>query len=426
MPTTSYTAYSLYSYNVSPVIGMAGRITDNGTTITPIPNMKTYSGTPGAGDPQLEGFADPSGNLRIAVAPYVGGTGETVEIRNALTGAIVGTPHTWASVDNLYGLVLVGSYLYAIDYDNARVVEINPTTYTQTGVTYTLSSSFFPAGNVPHGQGLINIGGTLYGLFSIANSSFTTYANSVLVRFTITGGSSISVAANDYNNSFGKNAFAMANQGSDLYVACIGGAQVGGTPNVNSALQKIAFGAANLATAAVTTVFGYSATYPYEVRDISFNGTTAYVLLGAYDAGFTMKGVLLQTTTAFSSFATINSFTGGAPGYYWAAQYIDNNRILFARGNEILYYNAASTGTPVATLTITGGSLKSAGTNYDTLNDMSYVGSRTTTPLAVRGYRSPTQVSRSARAIQARSIAQGRPELTADELRRLDEVAAES
>ncbi|WP_261402212.1 hypothetical protein [Chenggangzhangella methanolivorans] len=29
---------------------------------------------------------------------------------------------------------------------------------------------------------------------------------------------------------------------------------------------------------------------PYDIRDISFKGSTAYVLLGAYDANFTMTG----------------------------------------------------------------------------------------------------------------------------------------
>lgn len=431
MTTTSYTAYSLYTFT-GTVTGMAGRITDDGTTITPLPNMVTYTGTPGAGDPEIEGFID-GANLRIAVAPYVGGTGETVGIYDATTGSLVGsTTHSWSSVNNMFGIEKIGSNFYVLDFDNARIVRVN-SSYNQAtpppAVAWNFASDpvtgpLIPSGYSVHGQAIVNIGGTLYGLFTLTNGAWTTYQNSVLVKFTISGTGAVSVATNDYNNTIGKNAFAMAVQGSDLYIASLGGSQNAGSPNTNSALQKIAYGTSPLNGATVTNVFGYNATYPYEVRDISFNGTTAYVLVGAYDASFVMKGKLLQTTTAFSSFTTISDFSTGAPGYYWAARYIDNNRVLFAKGNSILYYNAASTTTPVATLTIAAGSLESAGSSFTNLNDMSYVGSKTATGLRVRGYRSPTQVSRTARGVQARTIARGRPELLPAELDLLETLLA--
>ncbi|MCJ2189213.1 hypothetical protein [Novosphingobium beihaiensis] len=424
MTTTSYTAYSLNSYASTP-IGMAGRITDDGSTITPLPNMKVYTGT-GAGDPQVEGFADTGNNLRIAATRYTGSGGPGVDIYNAETGTSVAADRTWANVTNLYGLVKVGSFLYALDFDNARLVEINPATYLETGKIFNFStdpttSGLYTSGtDFVHGQAIIEIGGVLFGLFTITNSSWTTYKNSVLVRFTI-GSSSITVGSTAYNNNIEKNAFQMAVQGSDLYIASIGGYQSAGAPNTNSALQKIAYGTSNLTTATVNTVFGYSAAYPYEVRDISFNGTTAYVLVGAYDSSYVMKGKLLQTTTAFSNFTAISDFSTGAPGYFWAAQYIDNNRILFAKGNPILYYNAASPATPVATLTISSGSLMAApNISYDSLNDVSYVGAKTTTPLRVRGYRSPAQVSHSPRGVAARAILKGRPDLLPEELEELE------
>lgn len=167
-----------------------------------------------------------------------------------------------------------------------------------------------------------------------------------------------------------------------------------------------------------------SATYPYEFRDISFDAAgAAYVLLGAYSSSWQMAGKLLKTAN-FTTFTTVNDFSAGAAGYFWAAQYTgDNNRVWFARGNSILVYNAASLTTPVSTLTVTAGSLKSTGQPFDSLNDMSYVGAAGALK-TIRGYRSPTQVSRSARGVQARAIAQGRPELTPEELQQLEQSLA--
>ncbi len=105
--------------------------------------------------------------------------------------------------------------------------------------------------------------------------------------------------------------------------------------------------------------------------------------------------------------------------------YIDNDRILFARGNDVLYYDAASKTSSVATLTISAGSMQSAGSNYPSLNDMTYAGAETTA-MTVRGYRSPVQVSKTARGVQARAIAKGQSELTSKELERLEDVLKSS
>lgn len=415
---TSFAAYTVYTYN-SGAKGMAGRVRDTGSAVTPIPDLKTGLN----GDPQVEGVIPSAGALRIAVTNRVAPPGAVPQtfIYNATSAAnppALFSP-TWTNVRNLYGLVKVGSYLYALDYDNARIVEIDPSNFTQTGVTYTLPASLTPSGFVAHGQAIIEIGGNLYGLFTFADINWANYANSLLVRFTITGGSSITVGSNDYNPNLVKNAFSLAVNGTDLYVAGLGGAQVAGTYNTASRLQTIAYGATNLTTATVTDVLSPSASNPYEIRDISFKGSTAYVLWGAYNSSWQMTGKLASTTD-FATFTTINGFTSGAAGYYWAAQYTpDNDRIWFARGNEILLYTAASPSTPAATLTLTPGSLINSGVAYDNLNDLAYVGA-TGSLTAIRGYRSPVQVSQSARAQAARSLAGGRPELTPDEWSRVE------
>jgi hypothetical protein len=419
---STYAAYSVYYYDTQKVgHGMAGRITDTGSAITPHPDMATSLN----GDPTVQGFVESSGALSIAVTDYTGSSGEPVRIYDATTTSstpIATVSGGWSDVTNLYALAQVDDYLYALDFDNARVVEIDPSNnYAETGVSYTLASSFNPDPNTytAHGQALLNINGTLYGLFTFAVAPyFTTYAStSLLVKFTIAGGSSISVGSTDYNSNFAPNAFAMAVRGSNLYVAAIGGEQGAGSYNTASRIQSIAYGTSNLSTATVNNVMSPSSTYPYNFLDISFNGSTAYVLMGAYNSSYTMNGVLLSTTD-FINFTTIDAISAAA-GYYWAAQYTsDNNRIWYGRGNPIRVYNASSTGTPVKELTISSGSLISSGESYNSLSNFSYVGASGS--LVLRGYRSPIQVSRTPRAVRARAIAQGRPGLTKEELAQLD------
>lgn len=232
---SAWAAYAVYTYN-DPVfgeLGMAGRINDNGgSSVTAHPNLRTGLN----GDPQVEGVVPSAGNLRAVV------TNRTTDVSppntyiyNVVTPVSPPTsPLTrqWPNVRNIYGIVKVGSYLYAIDYDNARIVEINPSNFNEAGVTYTLATGLVPAGFQAQGQAIIEIGGTLFGLFSFPDSTWENYAPSLLVRFTIqfdsgAGKNVISVGTNDYNDGLVKNAFSMAVSGSDLYIAGLGGAQVG-------------------------------------------------------------------------------------------------------------------------------------------------------------------------------------------------------
>jgi hypothetical protein len=166
-------------------------------------------------------------------------------------------------------------------------------------------------------------------------------------------------------------------------------------------------------------VMSPSSTYPYNFLDISFDGTTAFVLMGAYNADFELTGVLLKTTN-FSTFTTIDSFTS-IPYYYWAAQYTsDNNRLWYARGNQIWVYDAAKTSSPVVKLTLSAGSLLSNDEPYPYNNISNFSIVDPTSRLVLRGYRSPLQVSHSEWATRARTLAQGRPGLTREELDQLN------
>jgi hypothetical protein len=162
------------------------------------------------------------------------------------------------------------------------------------------------------------------------------------------GGSSITVA--DNNPNLAANAFSLAvmNSGSssgDIYIAAIGGQQTTAGYNADSALQSVAY--PNIGAAKVRSLMSVSATFPYEFRDISFKGTTAYVLAGTYGPGQTptdpwvMNGQLFSTTD-FTNLSVIDTIAA-APGYLWSAQYTpDNNRLWYAHGNDIRVYDAGN------------------------------------------------------------------------------------
>ncbi|MDR1350886.1 MAG: hypothetical protein LBJ59_08970 [Zoogloeaceae bacterium] len=418
--TTS--AYTVYWYDATGAgYGMAGRIVDAGVSVLPNPGMKIGLN----GDPKVKGFIDTGNNLRIAVTDRVAGQSQSVFIHDATNGQQVGSAQTWPE-DNLYTLVRLGNYLYAIDYDNAKVIEISATApYAATGVSFSLASvtpSLIPPGSQACGQALIVLNGTLYGLFAFPDSTWSNYANSLLVRFAIAGsgtGRTISVSAS--NGTLAKNAFAVASDGTDLYVAAIGGKQTQGDYNENSRLQKI-----NASLTTVTNVMsaspkgGTPPAFPYEFRDISFKGSVAYILAGAYDSNWNLRGKLFSTTD-FSTLTNIDDFSSGAAvaGSFWSAQYTpDNDRLWYTRGNDIRIYNASNLTQVGDPLTVTVGSLIAQGDQYTDLNDLSYVGPAGGS-VSLRGYRSPLQRSNTPFAQAARALTRGRPELTEEEFQQL-------
>lgn len=425
MTTQTSTAYSVYYYSGTGAgHGMAGLITDDGgntsSTVLTYPDLQIGLN----GNPIVQAFADGGGNLRVAVTDNTDTGARPISIYDAQGNSVTTVPGGWSNVYNLYGIAKLGSYIYAIDYDNGRVVEINPSTYAQTGAVFTAPT--YTSGSTtyyPHAQALLVIGGVLYGLFTYANSSFTSYANSKLVKFSITPGSSITAAATNF--SVAPNAFSLANNGSTLYVAAIGGYQSAGSYNSASRLQSLP---SDLSS--VTDVLSPSSTFPWEIRDISFNGSTAYLLVGAYNSSYNLVGKLFSAPVGSlgtpSTFTVIDDFTAGTqPGYYWAAQYTsDNNRIWYARGNEIILYAASSSPSVVTTLTVSGGSLINNGESYTNISDFSYIGADGFS-VAVRGYRSPIHASNTPRMARARALTSGRPLLTDDELAQLNQEFAE-
>ncbi len=416
--------YTVTNYSA----GRAGAIADNGATVSVRQNQATGFN----GDPTVHTFFDTNNNPRVAVAQYTSSAEALVTIYdpNYNPWNEETDPITWSSLSNIYGLVRIGNYLYAIDYDLARVVEIyasGANIYQQTGAVFNFASALgglIPSGSQANGVALTVVGGTLYGLFSIVDNPWLetpTYTDSVVVKFTLTQGSMIEVASGDYNANLGKNAFTLIDQGTYFYVASIGGKQTYTAPNATSMIQRLDIsGLTNLTTVLDT------AALPYNMYDVTFNGGTAYVLAGYYsDSSWSsFVGYMKQYTVGapFSSPATRDDMTGGVAGYYWGIEYTsENSRLWYARGNAIDLWNPAGTAALVANSGTTLGT-----SSYPIVNDMSYLSSVTLTGAKVRGYRSPMHASRTPHAMALRSITKGRPEATEDEIKQADAMVAKA
>lgn len=413
--------------------GRAGAITDNGSTVA----VRQNQGEAYNGDPTVHTFFDSGNNPRVAVAQYTYNQQAVVTIYDPSSNpwTPMTDPLTWSNLSNIYGLVRINGYLYAIDYDLARVVEIRIGTdeYEQTNAVFDFNTAFgsggfnvIPSGSHGNGVALTVVGSTLYGLYSIVDNPWATtptYTDSVVVKFTLNQGTSIGVSAGDYNAGLEKNAFTLVNDSTYFYVASIGGKQTYASPNAASKIQRLdVSGLTNLVTVLDTSALAYN------MYDVTFDGSGhAYVLAGYYsDSSWTtFVGYMKQYDVGypFSSPANRDDFSSsGVAGYYWGIEYTsENSRLWYARGNAIDLWNSSGT---AALVTKSGTDLGTA--SYPIVNDMSYLSSVTLSGAKLRGYRSPLHASRSPRAVALRSIAQGRSEATEDEIAQADAMAAKA
>jgi hypothetical protein len=418
---------------------MAGVITDNGgalpsptppatPTLVVTPDMETNLN----GDPKVEPFTDAdsgtTSTLRVVATERSGTTTNVAYIYDPVD--VVNPPSpppsppyisnpTWTN-QNLYTLVRVGSYLYTIDYDRGIVIEVNGTApYAETGVSYTFTP---PTGWKGCGQALIVVGNTLYGLFACPDSTWSSYTNSRLVRFTINPGVSITAPnVSDINANLEQNAFAIASDGTSFYIASIGGPQgSSGQGNPNSKLQSLPTTFTNRTPASsvlVPSQLPSGAVKSLEFRDVSLDGSgNFYIFVGTYNASWNMDGFIyraaLATPTTLTQFAAVSN----VPGYFWSAQYTpDNDRVWFAHGNDIYVYDATNYLTSIGILHMSD-LISTGGIAYDSLNDLCFIGTDTGTRVRLSGYKSPLQVSKTPLAVALRAITQGRPEATEEEI----------
>lgn len=205
----------------------------------------------------------------------------------------------WAGIENLYGVVKQGSYLYVIDYDSANVVKIDIATYTVVpGGTYTFSSGGAPTYE-DHGVALAAVDGYVYALFITSDSSASNYQNSTLVKLDVSGTAPTAVST----VAVGRNAQTLEYYDGKFYIACIGGMQHDGAANINIGQSRLDVVTISTMTR-VTPFTTNGTTIPGDFRDIVLSASgDAYILTGYYDNGFTTFNGVLHYTTA----ASINS-----------------------------------------------------------------------------------------------------------------------
>lgn len=342
----------------------AGAIDVVGTTVTVHQNQAPVTTTPPPtwdlsvnGDAKVHSFFDSSNNLRVVVDQYEFASLSSPGLRVYNPTTTAWTPVTnsrnWAGIENLYGVVKQGSYLYAIDYDSANVVKIDIATYTVvSGGTYTFSSGGAPTYE-DHGVALAAVDGYVYALFITSDSSASNYQNSTLVKLDVSGTAPIAVST----VAVGRNAQTLEYYDGKFYIACIGGMQHDGAANINigqSRLDVVTISTMTRATPFTTN----GTTIPGDFRDIVLSASgDAYILTGYYDNGFTtFDGVLHYTTAASINSGTpslgtaVDTITASSDGYFWALLYEDvsggTDYFWFVKGSPINIYQPAPTSSP--------------------------------------------------------------------------------
>ncbi|WP_371377453.1 hypothetical protein [Sporomusa aerivorans] len=415
--------------NYTSGLGKAGVLRDETTAIGVEGNKVTDT----SGDTRNHWFQDGSVNNKLLLfqSRYQrkddGSTttlAPTIEIRDAKTWALthnVNQPTDWPSILNVYGAVSVGSYLYPIDFDSAKIARIPMTgssPYVETA-TYTFTNPSYPA-DKSYGVALSAdlAGNKLYGLFitvdnlwaATPNYQESTVVEIDLVTFTETRRTK-RVSTVDYNLNLGRNAFTLERHGSKLYVCSIGGKQGGGAPNPNSKLDVIDLANTGDPTGLAFTTAFMADEIVGELRDITFtNDGNAYVLAGHYLADYTnFNGHVLQFPaanvepeylTGIYFFPTIFPNQGAV----FAVLANDNNRIWLARGMYVdLCAQEVSLGEALTLIQTKAAYEINGPANTYYLNSVTLYGEdpsvATVMPLTKHGYQAPAFASNSVQAL---------------------------
>ena len=415
--------------------GRGGVLKDEATAIGVEGNMVIGHG----GDSRYYWFTDGSLDNKILLFQSRYSRGDdgsitvltpTIEICDAKTwvvSRIVNQLTDWPSMQNVYGAVGIGTVLYPIDFDKAKIAKIPMTgssAYVETAA-YTFTNPSYPT-DKSYGVALSAdlAANRLYGLFITVDdllSPTANYRESTVVEIDLATFTEIRrtkrVSTVDASLNLGCNAFTLERYGSKLHVCSIGGRQGGGTPNAGSKLDVIDLADTSDPTGLVfTTAFMASDLIPIlgegpELRDITFtNDGNAYVLAGYYDPNYRIfNGQVLQfpAGNVKPDYLTGSYFFPTElpnQGSVFAVLANDNNRIWLARGmyvdlcaQELELGNALVPIDTKASYEING----PANTYY--LNSVTLYGEDpAATPAMLRGksgYQAPAFASNSVRAL---------------------------
>lgn len=421
--------------NFKEGFGRAGILRDETTAI----GVEGNKATGMSGDTRSYWFKDGSADNKILLFQsryerVVGGKinvlPPVIEIRDAKTWAVshtVNQPADWPSILNVYGAVVGGGFLYAIDFDNAKIAKISMTgsspyveiaAYTFTNPSYSADKSYGVALSADIAAN------KLYGLFITVDDLWAVnpnYKESTVVEIDLATFSETRrtqrVSTVDYNLNLGRNAFTLERYGNMLYVCSIGGKQGGGVPNPGSKLDIIDLADTGDPTGLTfTTAFMATDLTPVlgegpELRDITFtNDGNAYVLAGYSDSNYNeLNGQVLQ-------FPAGNVEPDYLTGVWFFPTYLpnqgavfavlanDNNRIWLARGLYVdLCAQEVNNGEALTLLQTKAAYEINGPANTYYLNSVTLYGEdptvTTAMPLTKRGYQAPAFASTSVRAL---------------------------
>lgn len=340
-------AYGAYYYDAS---GKGGKFGVASYADSAVKSEKSITTT--SADPKVFFFKSPDGEKRVL-------TFETVwENKVAKAGSIQvynenmqsnKTKLTTTGLVNLSAISeVVNGKLYAIDYDNAKVVRfsvaydgtlsLDKEAYTDFTATQSDAKAY--------GVDVITDGTNVYALFISAVNLFPgNYKSYSIVKLDM----NLKKVA-QHNEIGGMNAFSIQLYNSDIYVLLVGGGQHYGITNgTNSKIQKIS--TSNFSAAATTLLVGGNSYDLGDFRALTFTAAgDAYILTGRYDnAGATFSGALHHTTVTKllraggKTIADIESskyLLTSIKGYLWDVFFAATDKVLWvAQGNDVAVYS---------------------------------------------------------------------------------------
>lgn len=316
-------------------------VLSSGIPGTPNKNVVTNLG----GDHKIHGFRDEGNDLRVLLSQYTYSKPDTLWIYNPLVGYNKPLKETtWSTFSNSRGVVALGRYLYAVDYDNAKVtrVDMKDNAYTASGNVFSYTE--VEAGYTAHGEGIVRIGDYLYILFSEEDEGWPAqYNNGKVVKLD----ADLKEIA---SASVGKNALSIKAHGGMVYVVSNGGAQKYGDGfNPESMIQRV-----NPITMAVETLVQANGSignlppgWKSDFRDLAFDKHgNVYVFAGAYNTFWEFDSRIFKTTLPkllAGDIGEVYRDTTG-PGYQWGFKYDAVDDILWcAAGDRLKAFKGTDT-----------------------------------------------------------------------------------
>ena len=291
------------------------------------------------GDHAVYSFMNAAGKQRVMISQYTKGQPDTVSIYDPESGWKTPIERQWTDFSNKRAAAALDNYLYAIGYDNAKLVRVDMAgeIYNQDKV---YDNYVAETGYTAHGEGVIAFGGHVYGLFSEVKGTYPNfeYSASKVVKFD----KDLNVIATAY---VGKNAVKMLLSEKLILIVSIGGSQNNGSFNKESKIEMLqpdSMIAEDLLKA--EDINKLNSSWKYDFRDIAVSEEhrAFYILAGAYNSDWSFNSRIYK--------ASLDDFRSKKPGSVfadtsgsgstWQILYDkEAEKVVCLAGNQVNIYN---------------------------------------------------------------------------------------